>query len=261
MNNIIDARSFKPRRPKPSGCRYCGGEVMLTPSGSVKMHCDERCRRAVAKMRRAGVVVADAPPGVCRACRRPFGASSAVPVFCSSRCRRRWKVATQPYYSFRSKTKWPHDLAWLAGKVGVSAEDPACPRSRSSWRRPASSSRTSVSTARLERSAGPRRRVSIEPLNCGRRRRDPPPLRRLRWPLARPPRPRFPDRPRPRGLLGLRRALASHEAAPPAGGRPARVGGRAGPAGGATAVSRMNDQLTRGGAAHRARRLAPVYTV
>jgi len=28
------------------------------------------------------------------------------------------------YGKFRRATKWPHDLAWLAGKLGLEADDP-----------------------------------------------------------------------------------------------------------------------------------------
>jgi hypothetical protein len=48
-------------------------------------------------------------------------------VTCSDRCATRRRAST-PFARFRRAVKWPHDLAWLAGKLGLPEDDPRLPK-------------------------------------------------------------------------------------------------------------------------------------
>jgi hypothetical protein len=122
-SHVIDSRTFEPRRNAfASGCRCCGAPV--TWRGDQKLYCCRRHQRDAAQARHEGAPL-NALPGHCHCgvelVQAPLGA------YCSRRCRMRWQRETKPYAWFASRVKWPHDLSWLATKIGLEATDPRLP--------------------------------------------------------------------------------------------------------------------------------------
>jgi len=135
---VIDARTWRIRRvrEKPSGCRNCG--LPELPARTERVYCSPECAKKAWKIRNAirqGRTPLDelreVERGTCPVC---SAAVDTTPVngrgFCSRTCKRRWNRRKDRRYAFghfKSLVKWPHDLAWLAGKLGLAADDPRLP--------------------------------------------------------------------------------------------------------------------------------------
>jgi predicted nucleic acid-binding Zn ribbon protein len=133
---IVDARTWEVRlpRPQPVGCLACGG---LPAAAERKLYCSSDCKDLAYRIRRAQRLgeeppgeLREAANGVCRVCGAGFDPPATRPRFCSSRCRIRWEKRKQRAYAFghfASLVELPHDLAWLARKLSLRADDPRLP--------------------------------------------------------------------------------------------------------------------------------------
>jgi len=109
---------IRPRQPRSHehGCPGCGGPTRET----TKKFCSRRCKQKGKRARRRGRVL-EFVPGRCAHCGAQFAPRTVRPL--CERCRRR----PRGFEVFRRRVKWPHDLAWLAGKLELPPGDPRLP--------------------------------------------------------------------------------------------------------------------------------------
>lgn len=123
MSYIIDSRTWRAQQHShESGCPHCGGPTTTQE----KLYCRQSHQKQANRIRRGlrdGVLL-DVAPGTCRLCGTEYERQTFRHL-CSPKCRYFGRMTAYNY--FRTKVKWPHDLPWLGGKLGLEADDPRLP--------------------------------------------------------------------------------------------------------------------------------------
>jgi hypothetical protein len=119
-----------PRPQSPVGvCRHCGGPVEAMQAA--RWYCSPRHKKRANRRRKRGLP-GSPRPGECY-CGKTFEPFVERPrSFCSRSCREAYRLAhadsPRPWEQFRRAVKWPHDLTWLAPKLGIAEDDPRLPQ-------------------------------------------------------------------------------------------------------------------------------------
>lgn len=121
---VVYARAFG---SVPGRCCVCGGDPIELPAATTALYCSKAHRRIAYKIRRGVLEGAlGDTPGRCRVCDAALDVGRRVSPLCAARaCRKTYR--RRGFGHFRRVVKWPHDLDWLAAKVGLQAGDPRLP--------------------------------------------------------------------------------------------------------------------------------------
>jgi hypothetical protein len=110
-SGVLDSRMWQYHE---TGCPGCGGPTQEFR----KRFCSPRCKTKAKRARRRNPEHREGNlPDRCAHCLQPI--KPRIQRSLCPRCRKR----RAPYQVFRGRVKWPHDLAWLARKLGLPADD------------------------------------------------------------------------------------------------------------------------------------------
>jgi hypothetical protein len=130
MRNVIDARTWevRPLKVQPGAVRPAEARPRSATAGSTAPRPASRRPRPHARQESP---YPEPERGICAVCGTAFDRSpSEGRSLCSELCAKRLHRRDRRRFAFghfSSRVKWPHDLAWLAGKLGVPADDPRLP--------------------------------------------------------------------------------------------------------------------------------------